>query len=422
MKKIIITLILLVFSIIIFSAEKIHYPLIGVHGLNSNGYIWRNGFFNELKKSYIFEGYFSPSLYSELNNPEKSGIEDFANALKNNHIKSLNKPPILIAHSMGGLISRQYALNSNKLKGIITIGTPHRGANISDKKDWIVFLGLLDAAFCTPLLMDKYPETQWLKNTVAATIGIIATTFLVIALMNLLHLKSVTITFNNPSIFVNYATEIIAGAGILVFLVASAYIATLNTSPHMKQMNPGSAFLKQLNSKKLPEYDTNNKKIFYASIYGERNDVFTLIDELQPGISGKVKTGANTVSITYAGVGAYHISRSITRWFFGIPIIDWYRIVVGSAYLASAASINEIGLRLLYEKIVENSSRGDAVVPLDSQIFPRDVVPKDAIYLKPERAPRDNHLTEITPNSDSLYKTIIIFDKLRLRHYNDVFK
>lgn len=53
----------------------------------------------------------------------------------------------IIAHSMGGLVSRRYVYdNPNTVSGLVTLGTPHQGSDLAYSGDWLdFFIGADDA-------------------------------------------------------------------------------------------------------------------------------------------------------------------------------------------------------------------------------------------------------------------------------------
>lgn len=53
----------------------------------------------------------------------------------------------IIAHSMGGLVSRRYIYNNpNTVAGLVTLGTPHQGSALAYQGDWVDFFIGADAA------------------------------------------------------------------------------------------------------------------------------------------------------------------------------------------------------------------------------------------------------------------------------------
>jgi len=102
-------------------------PVIFIHGMNSDGSRW-NKLLNELEKSgfydnhqiWIFQYNWSElitvnglDLYKKIN---ESGIQN----------------PIIIAHSMGGLVARSYIAQGGTIEKLVTFGTPHLGTPLAD--------------------------------------------------------------------------------------------------------------------------------------------------------------------------------------------------------------------------------------------------------------------------------------------------
>lgn len=61
--------------------------------------------------------------------------------------KGLSSPFSIIAHSMGGLIARQYSYdNPGTVAGLVTLGTPHHGSPLANSFQWAgFFLGAMQA-------------------------------------------------------------------------------------------------------------------------------------------------------------------------------------------------------------------------------------------------------------------------------------
>lgn len=65
----------------------------------------------------------------------------------------------IIAHSMGGLVSRRYIYNNpNTVAGMVTLGTPHQGSPLAYVGDWLDFFIGADAAM-------KDLKPSWVKGT-----------------------------------------------------------------------------------------------------------------------------------------------------------------------------------------------------------------------------------------------------------------
>lgn len=167
-------------------------PLILIHGIhgnetgesfgikvddvnNPNWIYWANFtdyfFNNELNKSYKLYGFFYES--------DKYPVSEIAKSLRN-HIDNAigeslisDKPLIIIAHSMGGLIARsymnEYIHNSGKFKGkkagerilrLITLGTPHHGTPAANDSPRTFFFG--DQAILT-LVVNLIDIFYWFK-------------------------------------------------------------------------------------------------------------------------------------------------------------------------------------------------------------------------------------------------------------------
>jgi pimeloyl-ACP methyl ester carboxylesterase len=140
--------------------EPIESCVIFVHGLAGNLKTWEV-FANHLAGQWIYDESFG--LEYDLYTIDSSlpvvgffkrllmggpAIEILADSLYTtiNEVCKEYTNVIIVAHSMGGLIARQYLVNLvkrtkevGKIKGLITYATPHKGSNIAS---WYKLLGL----------------------------------------------------------------------------------------------------------------------------------------------------------------------------------------------------------------------------------------------------------------------------------------
>jgi pimeloyl-ACP methyl ester carboxylesterase len=95
------------------------------HGIFSSGATW-----NRMDPWLSSDFYFSRKLIPSL--PSTARLAAQADELTNVLVNSGGKDFILVGHSQGGLISRRVAQRRPDLaRGVITVGTPHRGAAIA---------------------------------------------------------------------------------------------------------------------------------------------------------------------------------------------------------------------------------------------------------------------------------------------------
>ena len=116
---------------ITLSAEKFPVPVLLIHGLLSNPDTW-----NTMKDRLEREGYIVESWdYAPGPETATGNINIYAKRLKN-HIESDYKDVEkldIVAHSMGGLITRAYLKHENgntKIRKFIMIGTPNNGSEL----------------------------------------------------------------------------------------------------------------------------------------------------------------------------------------------------------------------------------------------------------------------------------------------------
>jgi triacylglycerol lipase len=149
------------------------YDLVLVHGL-TNKHKWSDSFLDKCLASYgsgnVYVLYLNDStrvwtrtingrtLYCCGENDYSAGDDSAAYQaylmrMKTNLLQGsygLSGVFNIIAHSMGGLVSREYIYeNPYKVKTLVTLGTPHKGSPLASDVDWLAFfIGAGDAADC----------------------------------------------------------------------------------------------------------------------------------------------------------------------------------------------------------------------------------------------------------------------------------
>ncbi len=98
--------------------------LVFVHGLMSHATVW-DKIVDRLKAEGYFKKYEIWRLDYDTRQPfEEIGLE-FYDLMKEKGL--LNRNPIIVAHSMGGLVSREFVTLAGGCEELITLGTPHVG-------------------------------------------------------------------------------------------------------------------------------------------------------------------------------------------------------------------------------------------------------------------------------------------------------
>jgi pimeloyl-ACP methyl ester carboxylesterase len=139
-----------------------------VHGLASSGATWTDTA-NRLGQELSVQTR-TPDL------PWSQGYADQAAALNGDpQLAGLSTPPIAVAHSNGGLVSRELA-RRRPLAGIVTIGTPHNGAPLIPQfYNWMVFQSSTSMLVNSTLSSFSRPSSvAWLMGQLAEPIGWIA--------------------------------------------------------------------------------------------------------------------------------------------------------------------------------------------------------------------------------------------------------
>ena len=84
----------------------------------------------------------------------------------------ISADPIIIAHSMGGLVARSYIAKGGDFHRLVTLGTPHLGSGLADLAyifDWANVTGVTDLApgsgFLNDLNSNSYEQSQRSKYT-----------------------------------------------------------------------------------------------------------------------------------------------------------------------------------------------------------------------------------------------------------------
>jgi pimeloyl-ACP methyl ester carboxylesterase len=102
-------------------------PVIFIHGMNSDGSRW-NKLLNELEKRGFYDNHQVWIFqYNWADLIAVNGL-DLYKKMNENGIEN----PIIIAHSMGGLVARSYIAQGGTVDKLITFGTPHQGTPLAD--------------------------------------------------------------------------------------------------------------------------------------------------------------------------------------------------------------------------------------------------------------------------------------------------
>lgn len=139
-------------------------PVVFVHGLNSNGDTWKDA--ADRLAQYLAIAPHRPSLSG-------SSYGDQANNLQG-QLWWLPRTTVAVGHSNGGIVSRHWSA-LHEVSGIVTLGTPHRGAPIfAHVGDWVNFnymafnfIGAIGGAFGV-----SYDDTWWVYAAIQGILSL----------------------------------------------------------------------------------------------------------------------------------------------------------------------------------------------------------------------------------------------------------
>ncbi len=98
----------------------------------SNNYVWIHGLGGTADSWSVYQTAFTPNNGTRPQYKSDKSITKIVEGYWSENYDRFGKNTILIGHSMGGLVARELERNhSSSIKGIITIGTGHHGANFA---------------------------------------------------------------------------------------------------------------------------------------------------------------------------------------------------------------------------------------------------------------------------------------------------
>ncbi|HEB62536.1 MAG TPA: hypothetical protein ENI82_05225, partial [Bacteroidetes bacterium] len=166
-----------IFNLFLFLMMTI--SLIGQNGENHRDINWVHGFVGDQDAWKEFDKYFSNQFditTTRVEYPSKGGIENAAEIAEKQLI-SEEENPFVIAHSMGGLVTRQmYSDDDTKFTGYITFGTPHNGAYFAnsymngDVDEYVD--NFIDQVFIDVIGATLLPEFQFVMGTIFDLLGV----------------------------------------------------------------------------------------------------------------------------------------------------------------------------------------------------------------------------------------------------------
>jgi pimeloyl-ACP methyl ester carboxylesterase len=215
-----------------------------VYGLQStDNYIWLHGLEGDRGSNTwdIYSAMFTPAVGHVLSYSSNNSINAIANNLYKKHIQSIEAggSVVVIGHSMGGLVARALLNYTNRINGIVTVGTPHNGSTLlSNTLDGKVY-NFFEHAIT---MSNNAIETSLWSGLFA---GFPVTTLAAPLIIPVSYFKNMTV---NSTLFL---LRNAMNSGISIYRFRHSCI---------NDMRPNSDFLRQLNS--------TGRRIPIVNIYG----------------------------------------------------------------------------------------------------------------------------------------------------------
>lgn len=139
-------------------------PVIFIHGFNSNSEAWDDMIEELNKKGFLNNHEVWTYQYNWLDNISDNGA-DLLEKINNANIKS---PPILISHSMGGLVARSYIAKGGQINKLVTIGTPNTGftfpSTMTSLMPWLNTTGMGDLSSSSDFMKELNQNENDINN------------------------------------------------------------------------------------------------------------------------------------------------------------------------------------------------------------------------------------------------------------------
>lgn len=197
-------------------------------------FVWLHGLGGDQEPNTwdIYSSYFAKQSSSIFKYKSDRTIKEIAQKIYLEQLKPIEygNEVILIGHSMGGLVARYLQTLSPSVKGMVTVGTGHRGSGFLQS----ALDGKLVGIFLNPITMSNKALDYSIK-------GIMTATFPVSALAA-------------PLVFpvMMYKNQILNGALTLVNTTVNSALSVYTAySPCVKDLKPGSELINKLNSNPL---------------------------------------------------------------------------------------------------------------------------------------------------------------------------
>lgn len=200
----------------------------------SNNYVWIHGLNGTADSWHVYQNIFTPNNGTRPAYKSDKSITDISKDFWHANSTLFNRNTILVGHSMGGLVARELERNySSSIKGIVTIGTGHHGAQFAKElhfgglnklKDKVLNLGnacistslvafSLSFSGLSPVLIPVKEIINGLLTTLSGPVGDIALNEIAAAGFN----KSCTDDLQPGSKFLNTLAQRKINVPILTF-------------------------------------------------------------------------------------------------------------------------------------------------------------------------------------------------------------
>lgn len=280
-----------------------------IHGLNGTEDSWK-----------IYKEAFTPVNGSMLKYSSDKSITSIAEVVWNENYNQFNQNTILIGHSMGGLVARELERNhSTKIKGIITLGTPHQGAHVAKELQNGKLNALARKTFAKVTNSLQVSTTAFMFTIPGISFPVIVKTNDVMNKLN-------------------------AAMGVAIGPVVNTVVSSAFNKACSDDLQPGSVFLNRLASRKINvpvlTFASEEDRWQLARVAYCQNNYELLSKDPNVNIDGKFDLGGynilNTANAIVKTVGHVHTGFAAACVVGGF----WYPYLWAASAAHSVAAVN----------------------------------------------------------------------------------